>query len=179
MPNAIGRAPARPLTRDGAVPLLGDDRVAIRAERPAVFASLAAVGDWSQWWPSVRFYGATPTERAARDADATVDRMASGPKDGTLEVVINPLKLLRVILGARDVRDGLGWVWDVGGDVDATSEIWLEDVGDCTVVHHLMWPGATRRARLAPVFRRLMRQGMWCLKAHMQDMTRHGSAGTP
>jgi len=179
MSDAIDLAAAPPPARHGAVQLLGDDRVAIRAERPAVFAALAAAGDWSQWWPGVRFHGATPPAHASRELGATAGHIASGPMDGTLEAVINPLKLVRVILRTRDVRHGLGWVWDVGGDVDATSEIWLEDVSGCTVVHHLVWPGTSRRAGLAPVLRRLMRQGLWSLKAHVQHMNRDRPAGTP
>ncbi|MEX2562570.1 MAG: hypothetical protein WD358_04880 [Nitriliruptoraceae bacterium] len=179
MSDAVGFAPAPPSVRHGAAPLLGDDRVAIRAERRIVFASMAAVGDWALWWPGVRFHRPWSPGSASREPDANGTGMASVLIDGTLEVVLNPFKLVRMTLRARDVRQGVGWVWDVGGDVDATSEVWLEDLDDCVVVHHLVWPGASRRARSAPVLRRVMRQGMWSLKEHVQQLTSDRSVPTP
>jgi uncharacterized protein YndB with AHSA1/START domain len=140
------------------------DALLVRAPVGVVYRTLTDLDGWPRWLPGCR---------ASRDMDGARDVGQAHQMDRHRLVIPLGLRRSRIRVESYGWRHDQGVRWEVSGTVRLSTEWWLEQRPEGTVVHHVVHPSATgtvgrRAARRALRHRRSMVLAMQAMKDHLE-----------
>jgi hypothetical protein len=149
-----------------ATALTADDAGFVRAPIELVYRRLTHIALWPTWWRGLRLEPRAPV---------------GGEESWALELRGSVGRRLRLRATATGWRLHAGMVLRVAGDLDGTSEFWLESTRGGTVVHNVLLATTPlpRPDRVLEDHRRAIRRGLWGLKDALQVESRTSAGLLP
>ncbi len=146
------------------------DALLVRAPVGVVYRTLTDLDGWPRWLPGCR---------VSRDHGGHEGRARDGRVGDRHHLVLRMgLWRWRVGIDAHGWRHDEGVRWEVSGPVRVSTEWWLEQCPEGTVVHHVVHgapggapkdaPGARRSTRRVLRHRRAVMQALQGMKDHLE-----------
>ncbi len=129
-----------------------EDVVAIRAPRSATYRRITDVGSWSQHWPALG-----------------IKQEGMNGNDLVLRIPAGRLRNINLAATVGDWRHEQGFRMSLRGDINGSSEFWLDEHLDATLLHHVIGYQWSVRHSTVTAYRRSVRIAMLDLKAIVQS----------
>ena len=161
-----------------------DDEAFVRGPRELVYERLVDISAYPEWWPGLHMEHERPAGPTWDHEMRTASRLPGGlegqpatPGEAEFRFRVSDRRpwrrSVRVTARPYRFRPGKGLFYALTGDLEGTTEWWLEEGHGGTVVHHLTKADVVRGSTwVADTYRRAVRRGTWGLKDAVQSEVR-------